>query len=437
MAALQLTLSMLVVACSPAPPVADTSTTVAPEPGHIGWTNADLPRPVTQLATTDDVIVYETVVSATPYLVGVDATTGAELYRIEAYPLSRLRGVTWTVLVDEALGQVVRRFFDTVDGSEVARLAAHDLRTGAELWRSSAPWDAEQPIPCGDSYCLRSDDAQFAFDALTGALVGETPIPDRRVLGSEPDSGFVLTVDFAQDGTTVDGLVGTTDAGETWRISGDTLRALGGADVSPRNGWSDTVDEAGIVGTLFLGATPGGAGVMFGYDVRAGELLWARPAVTPCTFAAVDAPLVCSVDEAGITTSIALLDHSTGLDVWSLELATPTAAPSVFVADTVVAVSTPADRFILDRATGDRLPNAAATPCAIGGGFVDVEYPEFGNVAYRTEELVTFCGASGELLDPGVVFRKDRGLAERFLVPTDSMWVGIGADGGLVGIPME
>lgn len=433
-------LGIVLAACSPAEPVATTSSTTAPASpapdGPVAWANPDLPLPVTQLAAAGDVIMYETVVAGDPFLVGVDATTGTELYRLDAYPLSRLRAVTWTVLVDDDLGQVVRRFFDTVDGDEVARLAAHDVRTGAELWRASAPWDAEQPIRCGDAYCLRAPDAQFVFDAFSGALVEETPIPDRRVLGSDPDTGFVLTVDFASDGTTIDDLVGTKPTGETWRISGDALRTLGGSDVSPRAGWSDTIDEAGALATVYLGSPAGGAGVVFGYDLRAGDLLWARPSVMPCTFARVDAPIACSVDQSGATTTIALLDHATGLDVWSFELPAATASPTVFVADAVVAIATPDDRFLLDLATGDRLPTPAAAPCAVGGGIVDVDYPEFGNVGYRAEELVTFCGASGELLDPAAVIASEPALAEQFLVATSSMWVGIGPDGGLVGIPI-
>ncbi len=440
LAFLLIALGIALAACSPATPEATTSTTDRPGAadgdGPAAWANPDLPLPVTQLATAGDVIMYETVVAGQPFLIGVDATTGTELYRLDAYPLTRLRAVTWTVLVDEDRGQVVRRFFDTIDGDDVARLAAHDVQTGAELWRASAPWDAEQPNRCGHAYCLRADDTQFAFDAFSGALEEETPIPDRRILGSEPDTGFILTVDFAEDGTTIDDLVGTKPSGETWRISGDALRALGGSDVSPRNGWSDTVDDTGTLATLYLGTPAAPSGVMFGYDLRAGELLWARPSVTPCTFAATDAPIACSVDPSGATTTIALLDHATGLDVWSFDLPTATAAPTVFVAPGVVALTTAGDRFLLDLATGDRLPTPAATLCAVGGGFVDVDYPEFGSVAYRAEELVTFCGASGELLHPAAVITTEPDLAEQFLVATSSMWVGIGPDGGLVGIPI-
>jgi outer membrane protein assembly factor BamB len=173
------------------------------------------------------------------YLLGLNALTGAQVWKVNAGPWDQIGAVNNGVLYE---------------GSFDKKLYAFKTATGEKIWSFTAGdyFDSGGPTYYNGKVYSRNDDSHFyCIDAVTGALVWKLPISP----GGNP--------------AVVNGLVYTAAPNSIYALDGNTGATVWRTEV-PSLGWSSPTVVNGVV---YIGS---GGHQVFAINARTGEVIWKK-----------------------------------------------------------------------------------------------------------------------------------------------------------------
>jgi len=436
------------------PQPSPTAVPPTPTPVVDSWENPQLLTPVSRLNVSGDTVLYEAIEPGTNRLVvvGVDAATGDELFRVPHYPLDRLGGMAgWVNLVEEDSNFIATE--RDIDGPFVA---AHDPKTGQELWRSRG---AGLIYRCSDDVCSldRTTGTLTRYDGSTGEILSASDLHDTRIVAADREGALVVpgpwvewTTDRRQ--ATLIGL-GNFGADERWRIKLGEVAPGEDFGLTANGGWHSAIYEGWVAqglgsdadrSSFAVGAVvPSGA--VFGYAMSSGDVGWVAPENLICLPTGNDLVILCEVeaflkaDDEGLDIrlrSIAGVEISTGSELWRKPIpnGTTTSEYTFRLSDEAVRVNGPGVNLHVDQFSGAPMPQDDRLELCTATDLEDITVTYNGRrkeLVFSFRPLFAPCRVNGDAVSFANALQLEGELSPLLVVEAENGWL-VGIENGTI-----